>query len=194
MVRGLCPRNRIRWDVDRDGCTVVNTGAIGHAERVRLTRPGGHTTAGRRGCRPYGRLRNVGISIVGSRCERAKTSTHPLGSPERGAVTALRAVTEGLIPALVRRNHVARKPTQPTVGAGFHARPAWVYGQRRHARTNGARAVPAGLHTWGDGRKRERRGKRGCGWSRWTDASNAARRSHNRRASRTPPLTGGCET
>ena len=38
------------------------------------------------------------------------------------------------------------------------------------------------------------RGKRGCGWSRRAGASNAARRSHNRGASRTPPLTGGCET
>ena len=55
---------------------------------------------------------------------------HPLpsGSPERGAVAAQRAVTEGLMPTRVRRNHVARKPTQPTVGAGFHALPAWVKG------------------------------------------------------------------
>ena len=38
------------------------------------------------------------------------------------------------------------------------------------------------------------RGKRGCGWSRRAGASNAARRSHNRGASMTPPLTGGSET
>ena len=41
----------------------------------------------------------------------------------------------------------------PTVGAGFHARPASVYGQRRCARKNGARAVPAKSHTWSDGYK-----------------------------------------
>ena len=27
---------------------------------------------------------------------------------------------------MVRRNHVASQPTHPTVGAGFHARPALV--------------------------------------------------------------------
>ena len=58
----------------------------------------------------------------------------PLGSPERGAVAARSAVTEGLVPALVRRNHVARQTTHPIVGEGFHARPALVYGRRRFAR------------------------------------------------------------
>ena len=41
----------------------------------------------------------------------------------------------------------------PTVGAGFHARPASVNGKRRAPVKNGARAVPAGSNTWGGGRK-----------------------------------------
>ena len=45
---------------------------------------------------PYGRLRNVGISISVNSCAKATASTHALGSPERGAVAALCAVTEGL--------------------------------------------------------------------------------------------------
>ena len=64
-----------------------------------------------------------------NRCVNAANLCPPLGSPERGAVTAQRAVTEGLRPASVRCNNVASQPTQPTVGAGFHARPASVYGQ-----------------------------------------------------------------
>ena len=53
MVRGLCPRNRIRWAVNRCGCTVGNVGKIGHAERVQQTHPGSNPTAGRRGRRPF---------------------------------------------------------------------------------------------------------------------------------------------
>ena len=40
---------------------------------------------------PYGRQRNAGIRTVASRCANA------LGSPERGAVAARSAVTEGLV-------------------------------------------------------------------------------------------------
>ena len=52
MVRGLCPRDCIRWAVEGGGRTVSDVGAIGHAGRVRLTRPGSHANAGRRGRRP----------------------------------------------------------------------------------------------------------------------------------------------
>ena len=45
---------------------------------------------------PYGRQRNVGISIAVNRCTNAASLHPPLGSPERGAVAALCAVTEGL--------------------------------------------------------------------------------------------------
>ena len=71
---------------------------------------------------PYGRQRNVGISIVGSRRVNAANLLPRLGSPERGAVAALCAVTEGLV-------------------------------QRGCARKNGARSVPAKLHTLGGGRE-----------------------------------------
>ena len=102
-----------------------------------------------------------------------------------------------------RKNKDARPDKRPTQGAS--RTPPTRVGARRTLRdvrqrmwlptpTNGARAVPAGSNTWGDGRRRERRGKRGYSWSCRTDASNAARRSHDRGASRTPPLTGGSET
>ena len=93
---------------------------------------------------PYGRQRNVGISIAVNRCANAPNLRPPLGSPERGAVAALCAVTEGLVPAWVQCNNVARQP-HPTVGAGFHARPALVKGRRGCARmkwcAGGAREI-----------------------------------------------------
>ena len=46
---------------------------------------------------PYGQQLNVGIRITVSRCVNAANLRPPLGSPERGAVTALCAVTEGLV-------------------------------------------------------------------------------------------------
>ena len=134
MVRGRCPRDMIRGVVDEGGCTVVNTGAIGHADHPQQPHPGNPATAGRQGRpAPYGRQRYIGVGIVVNRCVNAANLRPPLGSPERGAVAARRAVTEGLVPALVRRNHVIRQP-HPTVGAGFHARPAWVDGRRGFAR------------------------------------------------------------
>ena len=45
---------------------------------------------------PYGRQRDGGIRIVVNRCASAASLIPPLGSPERGAVAALCAVTEGL--------------------------------------------------------------------------------------------------
>ena len=60
--------------------------------------------------------------------------------------------------------------------------------------TNGARAVPAGYVSLGGGRHRVRRGKRGCHWPRRPSAPTLPRRSRNRGASRTPPLTGDSET
>ena len=46
---------------------------------------------------PYGREENHGIRIVVNRCANAANLHPPLGSPERGAVAALCAVTEGLV-------------------------------------------------------------------------------------------------
>ena len=85
---------------------------------------------------PYGRVRNVririvaiGISITVSRCANAPNLHPSIGSPERGAVTAQRAVTEGLVQGGCGEttSSAASAPT-PYVGAGFHARPAWVKG------------------------------------------------------------------
>ena len=57
-----------------------------------VTRPRGVEDAA-----PYGQKRNHGISIVVSRCAIAANFRPPLGSPERGAVAAQCAVTEGLV-------------------------------------------------------------------------------------------------
>ena len=46
---------------------------------------------------PYGRVINVGISIVVNSRVNTANLLPPLGSPERGAVAALCAVTEGLV-------------------------------------------------------------------------------------------------
>ena len=104
MVRGRRPRNRIRWAVDGGGRTVGNVGAVGHAERVRLTRLGGHGTAGRRGRRPLRASAERRYPHRGNRYQhhdkQMRKGNHlcpPLGSPERGAVAALCAVTEGLV-------------------------------------------------------------------------------------------------
>ena len=77
---------------------------------------------------PYGRQRNVGISITVSRCANAASLRPPLGSPERGAVTALRAVTEGLVQRgcdadAYRRGGLPRPP-------GVGQRKTWVRPQK----------------------------------------------------------------
>ena len=46
---------------------------------------------------PYGHQRNAGVSIVVNSCINAASLRPPLGFPERGAVAALCAVTEGLV-------------------------------------------------------------------------------------------------
>ena len=67
---------------------------------------------------PYGRQRDVGVSIEVNRCVNAASLLPPLGSPERGAVAARSAVTEGLVqrgceitlPVNPRRAGVEDKP------------------------------------------------------------------------------------
>ena len=86
---------------------------------------------------PYGRQRNVGCDIVVSRCADAANLHPPLGSPERGAVAARSAVTEGLRPTSVRRTNVAGQP-----GAGRAWKPAptvcgrWAHGIPRSPMSN----------------------------------------------------------
>ena len=157
MVRGLCPRDWMRGVVDVNGRTVSNAGAIGHAERVRLTRPGSYATRCVEDAAPYGRQLNVGIRIVVNKCVNAANLRPPLGSPERGAVAALCAVTEGLVPAWVQCNNVARQP-HPTVGAGFHARPALVKGRRRTPVQMVRGLCPRDCIRWAVGARRARRG------------------------------------
>ena len=123
MVRGLRPRNRIRWAVDATVHIVGNAGASGHAQRPQPPRPGSHATAGRRGRRPLRWVRDVGISIVVNKRVNAANLHPPLGSPERGAVAALCAVTEGLVQ---RGCGVITLPVNPH-RAGVEARPYGVW-------------------------------------------------------------------
>ena len=60
--------------------------------------------------------------------------------------------------------------------------------------TNGARAVPAELHTWGNGRNRAHRLRRGQNRSRRPSAPTLPRRSRNRGAPRTVRPTDDSET
>ena len=73
---------------------------------------------------PYGRLRDEGISIAVNKCVNATNLRPPLGSPERGAVAALCAVTEGLVQ---RWCGVITSPVNRG-RAGVEARPYGVWG------------------------------------------------------------------
>ena len=88
-----------------------------------------------------------------------------------------------------------RKRSQSTVGEGFHALPAWNEGQRRFARLKWCAGCARGICIrWAvDGGGRAV-GDTGATRQALTGASNAARQSRKHGASRTPPLTGGCET
>ena len=74
---------------------------------------------------PYGRLRDEGISIAVNKCVNATNLRPPLGSPERGAVAALCAVTEGLVQ---RWCGVITSPVNRG-RAGVEARPYGVVGR-----------------------------------------------------------------
>ena len=94
-----------------------------------------------------------------------------------------------------------REVYKPPVRGGVLDAPRSVDGRRRfyaptnlRARTNGARAVPAGFHTLGGGCHRAHRINRGCNRPRRPSAPTPPRQSRNHGASRTPPLTGGRKT
>ena len=97
MVRGLCPRNFIRWAVDGGGRAIGNVGAIGQAGRMRLTRPGNHANAGRRGRRPLRAGARRRYPHHSKQMRKGNRLRPPLGSPGRGAVAARSAVTEWLV-------------------------------------------------------------------------------------------------
>ena len=94
---------------------------------------------------PYGRVLDVSVRIVVNRCVNAANLHPALGSPERGAVAARRAVTEGLVqrwsgvPALPvnrRRAGVEDKPLRCEWG-GMRVEPA-SSGNRRWRTGDGA--------------------------------------------------------
>ena len=89
---------------------------------------------------PYGRLRNVGISITVNRCRNAADLLPALGSPERGAVAALCAVTEGLVRRRCGRTNVIRQPRP-----GGRGSPP-LRGVGRWARGTGAVGRPTAAH------------------------------------------------
>ena len=119
--------------------------------------------------------------------------THPLraapafGSPERGAVAALRAATEGLRAAWVRCGYA--------VGAGFHALPAWNEGLPWCARTKWC-AGCARVILCAGWRKRGRRtvGDAGAVGQAKPLRLTQPRHSSEHGASRTPPPTGDSGT
>ena len=87
---------------------------------------------------PYGRVLDVSVRIVVNRCVNAANLRPPLGSPERGAVAALCAVTEGLVqrgcgaitlPVNWRREGVEARPYG--VWGGGCAEPASTVDRRR---------------------------------------------------------------
>ena len=150
---------------------------------MRLTRPGGHTNAGRRGRRPLRASARRRYPHHGKRMCKGETSTHALGSPERGAVAARSGVTEGLVQRGCGRTSVTRQltpggrgsPPLRRVGSGRGA--ATSVHRRRHEK--GARAVPAGSNTCGGGRHRACRIKRGCNRPRQTSATGQPRQTRN---------------
>ena len=92
---------------------------------------------------PYGQQRDVGVCIAVSRCANAANLHPPLGSPGRGAVTALCAVTEGLGQGGCGEITSSVDPHR----AGVEARPydVWGVGAQNH------RCLLSGGQRTGDG-------------------------------------------
>ena len=132
------------------GHVVGGVGAVGHAERVRLTHLGNPAATGRRGRRPLRAGAKRRYQHHGKQLRKCRSLRPPLGSPERGAVAARRAVTEGLgqrwfgaatlsvdrrrewAGRLARGNDAVRHPTEgasrtppPTVSAERKSRRVW---------------------------------------------------------------------
>ena len=80
---------------------------------------------------PYGRQRNVGIRIVANGCTNAANLHPPLGSPERGAVAALCAVTEGLVQGGCGEITSPVNRRRAGVSVGWRAEPAPSVVRRR---------------------------------------------------------------
>ena len=134
MVRGLCPRDFIRWAVD--------------ARRAHR---------GWRGC------------------NRSRSTSAP---------------------NLPRRSHSARgvEDAAPYGGCETYAAAHMAMCAVCPRHTNGARAVPAGLHMLGGGQRLAHRGRRGCFRSRRPSAPTLPRRSRDHGAPRTVHPTSSSET
>ena len=124
MVRGLCPRDKIREAADGGRRTVGDVGAVGHASHPHPPHPGSNPNAGRRGRRPLRAAAKRRYQHRGKQLRKGNSLRHALGSPERGAVTALCAVTEGLVQGWCG---VPALPVNPR-RAGVEARPYGVWG------------------------------------------------------------------
>ena len=105
-----------RWT--RGGCTVSDLGAAGHAQRLRLTRPGGHATAGRRGRRP--------LRATAERTLQHTTRQMRFPTPTNGA----RAVPAGL----------------DTLGGGREAGAPFVLWAKNRSRPTDASDAPRQSH------------------------------------------------
>ena len=84
-----------RWT--QGGRTVGNANAIGRAGHPHPSHPGNPATAGRRGRRPLRVADKRRYQHRGKQMRKGNHLRPSLGSPERGAVAALCAVTEGLV-------------------------------------------------------------------------------------------------
>ncbi len=80
---------------------------------------------------PYGQQRDVGVRIAVNSCANAANLCPPLGSPERGAVAALCAVTEGLVQRGCGEITLPVNPRRAGAEVGWRAEPALSVNRRR---------------------------------------------------------------
>ena len=73
---------------------------------------------------PYGRVLDVSVRIVVNRCVNAANLHPALGSPERGAVTARSAVTEGLVQRGCGVITLSVNPRRAGAEVGWRVKPA----------------------------------------------------------------------
>ena len=80
---------------------------------------------------PYGRVLDVSISIVVNSRVNVANLRPPLGSPERGAVAALCAVTEGLVQRGCGEITLPVNPRRAGAEVGWRVEPASTVTRRR---------------------------------------------------------------
>ena len=132
-----------RWT--QGGRTVGNANAIGRAGHPHPSHPGNPATAGRRGRRPLRVADKRRYQHSGKQMRKCNHLRPSLGSPERGAVAARSAVTEGLVQ---RRCGAITSPVNQS-RAGVEARPYGVWGRwvreiQRYPSTDGGVGAEVG--------------------------------------------------